>query len=40
MTADGREKVSGPPDDAGTKAGGGWLFLPCEDRFVDRSRNL
>jgi NAD(P)-dependent dehydrogenase (short-subunit alcohol dehydrogenase family) len=28
------------PVDGGTKAGGGWLFSPREDRFVNRSRNL
>ncbi|MCP9271849.1 SDR family NAD(P)-dependent oxidoreductase [Mycolicibacterium arenosum] len=28
------------PVDGGTKAGGGWLFSPREDRFVNRSRHL
>jgi 3-oxoacyl-[acyl-carrier protein] reductase len=28
------------PVDGGTKAAGGWLFSPREDRFVNRSRNL
>jgi NAD(P)-dependent dehydrogenase (short-subunit alcohol dehydrogenase family) len=28
------------PADGGTKAAGGWLFSPREDRFVNRSRNL
>jgi hypothetical protein len=40
MTGGDAETLSGTPVDAGTKARGGWLFLPCEDRFVDRSRNL
>jgi 3-oxoacyl-[acyl-carrier protein] reductase len=28
------------PVDGGTKAGGGWLFSPREERFVNRSRHL
>ncbi len=28
------------PVDGGTKAGGGWMFSPAEDRFVNRPRNI
>jgi succinate dehydrogenase/fumarate reductase flavoprotein subunit len=34
MTGDDPETLSGPPDDGGTKAGGGWLFSP-PDETVD-----